>query len=333
MKKNELIYTDFSEIRKLITDARRRAFKAVNSELINLYWEIGKYISEKIESSQWGNKTIDQLADFIKIKEPNIKGFERRNLYRMKQFYETYKDNEIVTPLVTQLPWTHNLIIFSRCKNSEERKFYLNLTVKEKYTKRELDRQINSGIFERTMLADVKLTTPLREIAPESKSIFRDSYVFEFLELPKVHSESDLKRALILYLKDFIIEIGRDFTFIGQEYRLQVGNSDFFIDLLFFHRELQCLVVFELKIDKFKPEYLGQLEFYLEALDRTVRKTHENPSIGILLCRDKDDEVVEFALNRSLSPALIAEYKTKLIPKEILRQKLNEFYEILEKKE
>ena len=159
--------------------------------------------------------------------------------------------------------------------------------------------------------------------------IFRDSYVLDFLKLPSNHSENELKTSLVAYLKEFILELGRDFTFLGEEYRLQVGNSDFFIDLLFYHRELQSLVAFELKIDKFRPEYLGQLEFYLEVLDRDIKKTHENPSIGVLLCRDKDDEVVEYALSRSISPTVVAEYEIKLIPKELLRRKLNEFYELL----
>jgi predicted nuclease of restriction endonuclease-like (RecB) superfamily len=173
--------------------------------------------------------------------------------------------------------------------------------------------------------------TPNSPIAqtPNLTGVFRDSYVLDFLNLPPSHSEDDLQTALVRCLKDFILELGRDFSFLGQEYRLQVGNSDFFIDLLFYHRELQSLVAFELKIDKFKPEYLGQLEFYLEALDRDIKKPHENPSIGVLLCRDKDDEVVEYALSRVLSPTIVAEYETKLIPKETLRQKLNEFYELL----
>ncbi|MEP0983996.1 DUF1016 domain-containing protein [Leptolyngbya sp. AS-A5] len=155
----------------------------------------------------------------------------------------------------------------------------------------------------------------------------------DFLNLASNHSENDLKTGLVSCLRDFILELGRDFTFLGQEYRLQVGNSDFTIDLLFFHRELQSLVAFELKVDKFQPHYLGQLEFYLEALDRDIKKPHENPSIGVLLCRDKDDEVVEYALSRSISPTVVAEYEIRLIPKEVLRRKLNEFYELLASKE
>jgi predicted nuclease of restriction endonuclease-like (RecB) superfamily len=249
----------------------------------------------------------------------------------MRQFYETYPNSEIVSSLLTQLSWTHHSILISRCKTEAERLFYLELAITEHYSTRELDRQINSSIFERTRLADAKLSQITH---PKLLSgVFRDSYVLDFLNLPPNHSENDLKTALVNCLKDFILELGRDFTFLGQEYRLQVGNSDFFVDLLFFHRELQCLVAFELKIDKFQPEYLGQLEFYLEALDRDLKKSHESPSIGVLLCRDKDDEVVEYALSRSISPTVVAEYEIKLIPKELLRRKLNEFYELLAIKE
>jgi predicted nuclease of restriction endonuclease-like (RecB) superfamily len=316
----------FTEVLTLIKTAQNRVIATTNQELIQLYWAIGRYISDRLTRNEWGQKTVDQLADFIQTQELGIRGFERRNLYRMCQFYEIYPDSEIVTALRTQLSWTHHRLIMSRCKTQEERLFYLQLAATERYSTRELDRQINSSIFERTQLADIK---PPVSQAPNLKGIFRDSYVLDFLNLPPSHSEDDLQAALVLYLKDFILELGRDFSFLGQEYRLQVGNSDFSIDLLFYHRELQSLVAFELKIDKFKPEYLGQLEFYLEALDRDIKKPHENPSIGVLLCRDKDDEVVEYALSRVLSPAIVAEYETKLIPKETLRQKLNEFYELL----
>ncbi len=313
----------FTEILTLIQTAQQKVLTTANKELIQLYWHIGRYISQRLAASEWGKKTIQQLADFIQTQEPGIKGFERRNLYRMRQFYETYPGEEIVSSLLTQLSWTHHSILISRCKTQEERYFYLNLAATERYSTRELDRQINSGIYERTRLADGKIPTQ----QPQLAGVFRDSYVLDFLNLPPDHSENDLKTALVRCLKDFILELGRDFTFLGEEYRLQVGSSDFFVDLLFFHRELQSLVAFELKVDKFKPEYLGQLEFYLEALDRDLKKPHENPSIGVLLCRDKDDEVVEYALSRALSPTVVAEYETKLIPKETLRRKLNEFYE------
>jgi predicted nuclease of restriction endonuclease-like (RecB) superfamily len=317
----------FAEVLTLIQSAQQRVITSTNQELIKLYWSIGKYISDRLSTAEWGQKTIEQLAVFIQAQEPGIKGFEKRNLERMRQFYETYPDSQITTALRTQLSWTHHRIIMSRCKSEAERLFYLDLAANEHYSTRELDRQINSGIFERTQLADAKL--PQTNHPKPLTGVFRDSYVLDFLNLPPNHSENDLKTALVSCLRDFILELGRDFTFLGQEYRLQVGNSDFAIDLLFFHRELQSLVAFELKVDKFQPEYLGQLEFYLEALDRDIKKPHENPSIGVLLCRDKDDEVVEYALSRSISPTVVAEYEIKLIPKEILRRKLNEFYELL----
>ncbi|MFH1898726.1 MAG: PDDEXK nuclease domain-containing protein [Candidatus Desantisbacteria bacterium] len=283
-----------------------------------------------LASECWGKAVVVQLAEHIKLVEPSMKGFTASNIWRMKQFYESYKDVEKLAPLVRELSWTNNLIIFSRCKTIEEREFYIHLCLREKYSKRELERQINTSVFERTMLADKKLSPAMRKLPQNAAGVFRDSYIFEFLDIPRRHCENDLQKAIIRHLRDFILEIGRDFSFVGEEYRLQVGNRDFFIDLLFYHRELQSLVAIELKVDEFQPEFMGQLNFYLEALDRDVRKPHENPSIGILLCKGKDDEVVEYALSRSVSPTLVADYETKLIPKNLLCQKLHEFYELAE---
>lgn len=245
----------------------------------------------------------------------------------MKQFYETYKDSPKLSPLVREISWTNNLLIFSRCKSIEEMEFYLKLVKQESYSKRELDRQISASFFERTMIGNSKLSPAVRESNNDLSNTFKDSYVFEFLNLPDPHSESDLQRGLIRQMKSFILELGKDFLFIGEEYKLQVGNSDFYIDLLFYHRGLQCLVAFELKADKFKPDHLGQLNFYLEALDRDVKKPNENPSIGVLLCKDKDSEVVEYALSRSLSPTMVSEYKTQLPDKKLLQQKLHELFD------
>ena len=215
----------------------------------------------------------------------------------MKQFYETYKDFPKLSTLLREISWSHNLAIFSRCKTIEEREFYLKLAKQENFSFRELDRQISASQFERTMIGNSKLSTALRENKQDLTNTFKDSYVFEFLGLPMLHSENDLQSGLVRQMKNFILELGKDFLFIGEEYKLQVGNSDFFIDLLFYHRGLQCLVAFELKADKFKPDHLGQLTFYLEALDRDVKKSNENPSIGVLLCKEKDTEVVEYALS------------------------------------
>jgi len=321
---------NFDEILSTIQKSKQKAMKQVNSTLIELYWNIGEYISQKTIQENWGKSVVKELEVFIKNKEPDIKGFTSRNLWRMKQFYETYSDNKKVSSLLTQITWTNNLLILSAAKSEEEREFYLLLTSKAQYSSRELERQIRSGIFERTILANEKLSDNIKNLPQNVTNVFRDSYSLEFLDLPYKHKEKELQKALIGSLKEFILELGVGFAFIGEEYRVQVGNEDFYIDLLFYHRHLKCLVAFELKISKFKPADLGQLEFYLEALDRDIKNDDENPSIGILLCREKDDEVVEYALNRSVSPAIISEYETKLIPKKILQQKLNELYEIYE---
>ncbi|NCT93672.1 MAG: DUF1016 domain-containing protein [Chitinophagaceae bacterium] len=317
----------FTDIIQLIKQSRTNALKAVNAELINLYWSIGEYISKKIEQSEWGDSVVTELANFIQTQEPEIKGFSDKNIWRMKQFYETYKDFPKLSPLVREISWTNNLLIFSRCKTIEEMEFYIKLVKQESYSKRELDRQISASFFERTMIGNSKLSPAVRESNNDLSNTFKDSYVFEFLNLPDPHSESDLQRGLVRQMKNFILELGKDFLFIGEEYKLQVGNSDFYIDLLFYHRGLQCLVAFELKADKFKPDHLGQLNFYLEALDRDVKKPNENPSIGVLLCKDKDSEVVEYALSRNLSPTMISEYKTQLPDKKLLQQKLHELFD------
>lgn len=317
----------FTDIIQLIKQSQTNAIRAVNAELINLYWNIGEYISKKIKKSEWGDSVVAELASFIKIHEPEIKGFSDKNIWRMKQFYETYKDFPKLSPLVREISWTNNLLIFSRCKSIEEIEFYLKLAKQENYSKRELDRQLSASLFERTMIGNSKLSPAVRERNKDISNTFKDSYIFEFLNLPEPHSESDLQRGLVKQMKNFILELGKDFLFIGEEYKLQVGNSDFYIDLLFYHRGLQCIVAFELKADKFKPDHLGQLNFYLEALDRDVKKPNENPSIGVLLCKDKDSEVVEYALSRSLSPTMVSEYKTQLPDKKLLQQKLHELFD------
>jgi predicted nuclease of restriction endonuclease-like (RecB) superfamily len=318
----------FNEILTLIHSAKQKAFAQVNSTLIELYSNIGQYISTKTTKENWGKSVVNELAEYIKAQDPTLKGFSDKNLWRMKQFYEVYKDSQKLSPLVREISWTNNLMILSASKSNEEREFYLKTCINERYSKRELERQIKSGMFERTMLANQKLSPMVSQLPQDAKNVFKDVYTFEFLGLSTTHSENDLQKSLVSHLKHFILEIGKDFCFIGEEYKVEVGNKDFSIDLLFYHRELRCLVAFELKIDEFSPAYLGQLEFYLEALDQDVKKEYENPSIGVLLCRQKDDEVVRYALNRSVSPTVISEYETKLIPKELLRQKLNEFYEV-----
>ncbi len=317
---------DFAAIAQLITAARQRAVQAVNTALIELYWQIGEHISRKIATAEWGAGVVEQLARYLAQTQPGLRGFTRRNLFRMRQFYEAYAGQELVTPLVTQIPWTHHLIILSQSKRPEERAFYLRLTAQEKWSKRQLERQFKTALFERTVLAPAQGSAVLAQTHPDAASVFKDSYLVEFLDLPQGHAEADLHHGLLLRLRDFLIELGRDFCFVGSEYPLQVGGRDFALDLLFFHRGLNSLVAVELKVGRFEPEYLGKLNFYLEALDRDVKKPHEHPAIGVLLCASKDDEVVEYAFSRSTSPTLIAQYQTQLPDKTLLRAKLHEFY-------
>ena len=307
---------------EIIESSRKNALRKVNEELIRMYWLVGEYLSVESKNVSFGDKYIDAIAKEIQDVFPGIKGFNRRGLYRMKQFYELYKDNSIVTPLLTQLSWSNHLLIMSGCKSNMEREFYMRLCIKEGYSKRELERQINSGYYERYMLSKEKLLPePIKGL---KENPFLDSYVIEFLDLPKNFKESDLRKGLIENMKEFILEVGKDFTFIDEEYRMQVGGEDFRIDLLFFHRGLQCLVAFELKIGKFKPEYISKMDFYLEALDRQKKKENENPSVGMILCASKDDEVVEYAMSRTLSPMMVAEYKLQLPDKAVLQKKLQE---------
>ena len=318
----------FAEVVSMIQHTRNEVVRLANASLIDLYWRVGKYISDKISVSEWGDGVVRQLAEYIERNSPETKGFSDKNLWRMKQFYETYNGaDEKLSPLVRQISWTNNLIIMSRTKTEEERAFYIEECIKERWSKRELDRQIDSALYERNKIGTPKLSPVLREIAPQAEQIFRDQYIMEFIGGKEYEHENSMKAALVKQMKRFILELGKDFLFIDEEYRLQVGNSDFRIDLLFYHRELQCLVAFELKMEKFKPEHLGQLNFYLEALDRDVRKPKENPSIGILLCKDKDDMVVEYALSRSLSPTMVAEYQLCLPDRALLQQKLQDMSE------
>lgn len=319
-------YAEYGEMISIIERAQENAFRAVNRELILMYWDIGTYVSNKVRNAGWGKSVVTDFAKFIQAERPDIKGFSASNIWRMRQFYETYRENEKLAPLVREVSWTQNLLIMSRAKTEEAREFYLLLCRRNNYTKRELERQINSMLFERMMISDEKNKAVLTKNA--GLTALRDSYILEFLDIPEYHKENELRKSIVANIRDFILEFGKDFTFVGEEYRVQVGNKDFHIDLLFYNRELSCLVAIELKVTDFKPEHLGQLEFYLEALDRDVRKPNENPSVGLILCAGKDDMVVEYALSRSLSPALVADYQLHLPNKTLLTEKLRELKEL-----
>jgi len=317
---NELDNT-FVEVAQIIEEARDNAYRKVNEELILTYQRIGRFLCEKSKEINYGDGYINSLSEYIQRYFPGIKGFNRRGLYRMKQFYETYAGNEKVSALLTQLSWTNHLLIMSGCKSDEEREFYIRLAVKERYSSRQLERQMESGYYERYMLSKDKL---LPEPLKTRYNPFLDSYVVEFLDLPDSFHEDDFREALVKGMRKFILELGKDFTFVGEEYPIQVGGEDYRIDLLFFHRSLRCLVAMELKVGKFKPEYVSKMDFYLEGLDRQIKKSDENPSVGLILCASQNDEVVEYAMSRTLSPMLVAQYQLQLPDKDILRRKLQE---------
>lgn len=323
MSNNDSPSAQFEEVFKLIRESKEQIIHEINVHLIDLYWNVGKYLSMKVKEESWGKSVVSSLSRFLTSQEPSLKGFSAQNLWRMKQFYEFYIKHEILSPLVREINWTNNLLILSKTKSPKETEFYLNLTIQEKYTKRELERQIESSIYERWELSGNTIPNIVQPI--DTKVIMlKDQYVLDFLNLQTTYSEADFQRAILHDLKSFLLEVGKDLSFVGENYRIQVGSHDYFIDLLFFHRGLSCLVALELKIDDFKPEYAGKMAFYLEAIDRRLRKSGENPPVGIILCKGKDDDVVEYTMSKNISRTLIAEYRMKLIPKEKLKQRLRD---------
>ena len=319
-------HVEFLELIAIIEQSQENAYISVNVEMISMYWKIGAYISDKIHNNDWGKSVVGEFSQFMKINRPDLKGFSSSNVWRMRQYYETYRDNEYLSTLSREITWSNNTMIISRAKTDEAREFYLLLTKENRYSHSELKRQMNSLIYERTMISNEK--NKLFIDKDTGLTALRDNYTFEFLDVPKVHKENELRKSIVANLREFILELGKDFTFVGEEYRVQVGNKDFYIDLLFFNRTLACLVAIDLKITDFEPQYLGKLEFYLEALDRDVKKKNENPSVGLVLCASKDDMVVEYALSRSMSPALVADYQLHLPDKTLLTERLRELKEL-----
>ena len=361
----------FDEVINIILQHQSRASRAVNEETLLMAWNVGGYVFNKLKTEEWGSKVVTQLSEYIRTKQPKLKGYSRSSIYNMVLFYEEYSSErflstasqylskefvqpktaqinnpslsqtnqgttvfpmQIVQPRIGQFPklltlttLTNHIEILCRCKSSEERLFYILYAHKEHLVKRELQRSITNQTYA-TLLGDKKnMSKGLLQTYPNAPVVFKDTLFVDFLGLPQKHSETKLKKGLIEHMKQFILELGKDFIFMDQEYNLNVGASTFKADLLFFHRGLQALVAVELKKTKFHPRDLGQLEFYLEALDRDVKRSNENPSIGILLCPDVDKMVVEYAMSRSMSPTLITEYKRILIPQERMQEKLNEY--------
>lgn len=322
IKKNE--YSAFlGRLKKEIVTARQKAYQAVNRQLTELYLLIGKGVYEKIEVSKWGEGVVETLARDLQREFPDMRGFSAQNLWRMKQIYETYREDEKLSTLLRELPWSHNVLIVHHTSSIEEKEFYIKTCISEKWSFRELQRQINSSLYERFMLSK-----KADKLIPHTKerdflAHFKDEYIFDFLGLKDNFSEGDLRKAILGNLKQFFLEFGKYFTFVGEEQKLTVGKEDYKVDLLFYHRLLKCLVAVELKIGKFKPEYVGKMQFYLSALDEKLKLKDENPSVGLILCKSKDEEVVRIAISNAVSTMKVATYKTKVIDKELLKKKLH----------
>ena len=312
-----------AEVKTRIHSAQLAALRAVNQALVGLYWDIGRLIVERQQREGWGKAVVEQLAADLQADFPGAGGFSASNLWRMKSLFETYSGAEKLAPLVREIGWSHNLLILERCKKDmQEREFYLRMTRKFGWSKNVLAHQIDNQSFEKSLLGqtnfDKAITPALRA---QAKLAVKDEYVFDFLELGEQHSERELERALIARMEDFLRAMGGMFAFMGSQYRLEVDGREFFIDLLLFHRRLRALVAIELKIGEFEPEFVGKVQFYLAALDAQVRQPDENPSIGIILCKEKRRTIVEYALLDARKPIGVATYQiTKTLPKNLRDQ-------------
>lgn len=322
-KRLELDYTQLlGEVKKRIRSAQYDALRAVNKELIALYWDIGKMIVKESKEKGWGAAVVKQLAIDLQSEFPGISGFSKRNLHYMANLYENYANNPIVQPLVAQIGWTHNIIIMEKCRDDLEREFYIRMARKMGWTKAVLTHQIENQTYEKTLLNQTNFEKTLPdEIKNQAKLAVKDEYLFDFLELGEEYSERQLEQAVLLKIEKFLKEMGGLFAFIGSQYKLEVSGNEYYIDLLLYHRHLKCLVAIELKIGKFQPEYVGKMQFYLAALDDLVRLDGENPSIGIILCKDKDKTIVEYALRETRKPIGVGQYKiVTTLPDELAKE-------------
>lgn len=310
------------DIKERIRAAQYNALRAVNRELVSLYWDIGKLIVERQSGETWGKSVVEKLAEDLRASFPGIGGFSASNLWRTKLFYETYLGNEKLAPLVREIGWSHNLVILEKCNDNLEREFYLRMTRKFGWTKNVLIHRIENKDYEKTLLNQTNFEqTVSPEIRRQAKLAVKDEYTFDFLELGDEHSERQLEQALVGKVESFLREMGGMFAFVGSQYRLAVEDEEYFVDLLLYHRVLRCLVAIELKIGKFLPEYVGKMQFYLAVLDDTVRLPDENPSIGIILCKSKQQTIVEYALKESNKPIGVASYRmVKTLPENLKEQ-------------
>lgn len=371
-----LLSQDFASVLQIIEQNRSQAVQAINHASVLTAWQVGAFVSVRIKNASWGSKVVQQLAEYIHTQNPTLKGWSKRTIYKMVQFYETFtteqfiarasylkllpeiepkgivstplmqnghnvivspaeaqiESSPIVPPAAAQIPkfllrttWTNHQIILNGCEQVDQYIFYILYAEHEHLKKRELERAIKSDAYSR-VLSDKKMQSAvLKETYPQAEVLLKDKSILEFLGLPQRYKESKLRNEIVSHMKDFILEMGKDFLFVDQEHTLEVGGQNFRCDLLFYHRALQCLVAIELKTTTFDPRDLGQLEFYLEALDQNEKRSNENPSIGILMCKDANPEVVRYALNRSVSPTMVSKYEEQLKVGSVLQRSLEEF--------
>ncbi|PSB01848.1 PDDEXK nuclease domain-containing protein [Merismopedia glauca] len=310
------------EVQQRIRSAQYEALKAVNKELIALYWDIGKMIVIRQQGATWGKSVVEQLAKDLQNEFPGISGFSSRNIWNMRSFYVEYHQNQKLQPLVAEISWTHNLVILEKCKDDLEREFYIRMTRKFGWTKNVLIHQIENKTYEKTLLNQTNFQQTIsEEIRNQAKLAVKDEYIFDFLELADEHSERQLEQAILTRVEPFLQEMGGMFAFIGSQYRLEIDGEEYFIDILLYHRLLKCLVAVELKIGKFSPEFVGKMQFYLAALDDKVKQPDENSSIGIILCKSKSKTIVEYALRESNKPIGVATYQiVSTVPQELINQ-------------
>jgi predicted nuclease of restriction endonuclease-like (RecB) superfamily len=357
---------EFETVYGIISAHKKRAMSALHNESLNMLWEVGAYVSDRLKKAAWGDGVVRMLAEYIHTRSPKAKGWSYRTIYKMVQFYEPYSsqdfnkivhhygmqhylsksdqrelpdEKEAIVPFeMAQIPsvlfstgWTNHQIIMNRCKTDSERLFYMLYAGKEQLENKELVRVIKINTMTSLLGSKDVQSEMMKREYPQSGVLFKDTVYLEMFGLPVKYKESKLRKEIIAHMKDFILEMGKDFLFIDDEHRIAVGGKTFKVDLLFYHRLLQCMVAIELKTDEFQPKDLGQLEFYLEALDQEERRSNENPSIGIILCKDADMEVVRYALNRSMSPTMVALYKEQLQVGSVIQRSLVEFCKFLQK--
>lgn len=297
------------EIKQRIYKSQYEALKAANKALITLYWEIGEEIYNQQQQKGWGKSIVEVLASELQKEFPDIKGFSARNLWNMRNFYVTYSDNKFLQPMVAEISWTKNVVIMDKCKETTEREFYIKMTKRYGWTKNVLINNLENKAYEKYLLNQTNFdeTVPEKYLL-QAKLAVKDEYTFDFLEMGLEHSEHELEMGLINNIRAFLSEMGGNFTFIGNQYHIDLEGEDFYIDLLLFHRKLKSLIAIELKIGEFKPEYAGKMQFYLTVLDDKAKLPDENPSIGIIICKSKKRTIVEYALKNSNKPIGVSTY-------------------------